>query len=77
MGMMAESWEHGHSKGLMDVRDFLSDHSDALVHSKLMNRKSLNGVLKILDVMIERREDLRLHGGSNFELYVTESGEVS
>lgn len=56
---MMDTYSHGYTKALLDVRDYIKDHSDALKVNKLYNRK---GIEKLIDALINRRGELMRTG---------------
>lgn len=56
---MRETYNGGYFKALLDVKSFFENHSQSLKFSRLFNQK---GVMKVLDVLIENREELRETG---------------
>ena len=52
-------YNRGHTRGLLDVKDYLTKHEFDIKASKL---NTFKGVLKVIDALIENREELRSTG---------------
>ena len=56
MDKLVAGYTQGYTKALLDVKAYFETHSEAIKHNKLWNAK---GVIKILDALIENREEMR------------------
>ena len=52
---MRETYRGGYLKALLDVKSFFENHSECLKFNRLFNQK---GVMKVLNALIENREEL-------------------
>ena len=56
---MMDCYNHGYTKALLDVQEWFSSHSGDMKTYRLFNE---NGVINVLDVLVENREELRETG---------------
>lgn len=59
---MMDTFNGGYTKALVDVQAYIKNHSQALRYCRLYNR---TGIEKLIDALVENREELRETGDVN------------
>lgn len=64
-------YAHGYRKAISDVKDWFSQHAEAIKYARLYNEKGFDALLSCM----EREHEYMQQIGANLELYVRKNGK--